>query len=276
MFTLSLPLVRCVGLALTLLAGVTIASPARADRYSDAVAHPGRTAADLKRDEIDHPAEVLRLAGIHPGMVVADFLAADGYYSELLSYIVGPKGHVYLLNNTAYDQWSDNQWETRLLNGRLPNVEHRSIDVHFLGFPAHSIDAVLLIKVYHDLYWQPNRGPWPKIDPDAVLTEIARVVKPGGILLLVDHSAQPGTGSSEAGTLHRIDEDFAQRDFEKHGFVLIARSNILRRPDDPRTLITYQGEMVGKTDRFVMVFRQGATRHPLTRHTAKQRTHKPH
>jgi predicted methyltransferase len=263
MFTLSGRLMRYAALTLALLAGAAIAPPALADRYSEAVAHPGRTAADLKRDEIDHPAEVLRLTGIRPGMVVADFLAGDGYYSELLSYVVGPRGRVYLLNNTAYDQWSDNQWETRLLGGRLPNVEHRTIDVHFLGFPAHSIDAILLVKVYHDLYWQPNRGPWPKIDPDAVLTEIARVVKPGGILLLIDHSAQPGTGSSQAGTLHRIDEEFAQADFEKHGFVLIARSNILRRADDPRTLITYQGEMLGKTDRFVMVFRRAATRHPV-------------
>jgi len=254
-----------LGLALAVLAAATIAPAARADRYADAVVHPGRTAADLKRDEVDHPAEVLRLTAIRPGMVVADFLAADGYYSELLSYIVGRRGHVYLLNNAAYDQWSDNQWQTRLVGGRLPNVEHRTIDAHFLGLPAHSLDAILLIKVYHDLYWQPNQGPWPKIDPDAVLTEIARVVKPGGIVLLVDHSAKPGTGSADAGTLHRIDEEYARRDFESHGFTLLRRSDLLRRPDDPRTLITYQGEMVGKTDRFVMIFRRS------DRHPAKQR-----
>jgi predicted methyltransferase len=276
MLTLSLPRMRYAALTVAFLAGAASAPPALADRYSEAVAHVGRTPADLKRDEIDHPAEVLRLAGIRPGMAVADLLAADGYYSELLSYIVGPRGHVYLLNNTAYDQWSDNQWDMRLLGGRLPNVEHRTIDVQFLGFPAHSIDAILLIKVYHDLYWQPNGGPWPKIDPDAVLTEIARVVRPGGILLLVDHSAQPGTGSSQAGTLHRIDENFARRDFEKHGFVLVARSNVLRRPDDPRTLITYQGEMLGKTDRFVMVFRRVGTRHAATRHPARHKAQAAH
>ncbi|MBV8877991.1 MAG: hypothetical protein JO158_09775, partial [Gammaproteobacteria bacterium] len=76
-----------------------------ADRYSDAVAQAGRPAGDLKRDQIDHPAEVLRLTGIRPPMVVADFLAADGYYSEVLSYLVGPRGRVYLLNNDAYDKW---------------------------------------------------------------------------------------------------------------------------------------------------------------------------
>lgn len=244
---------RRIVLSLALIATVAAAS-ARADRYDDAVANPARPAADRKRDAIDHPAEVLRLSGIRPGMQVADFLAADGYYSELLSYLVGPKGHVYLLNNTAFDEWSENQWQSRL--PRLPNVEHRTVDVHYLGFPAHSLDAIVVVKVYHDLYWQPDKGPWPKIDPDAVLTEIARVVKPGGILLLIDHSAKPGTGSADAGTIHRIDEVYARQDFEKHGFTFVRSSDVLRRPDDPRTLITYKGEMVGKTDRFVMVFRR--------------------
>jgi predicted methyltransferase len=226
-----------------------------ADRYSDAVAHEGRPAVDVKRDEIDHPAEVLRLSGIRAPMVVADFLAADGYYSELLSYLVGPKGRVYLLNNDAYDKWSENEWQGRI--ERLPNVVHQTITVEHLGLPARSLDAILIIKVYHDLYWHPDQGPWPKdIDPDAVLTEIARVVKPGGILLLVDHSAKPGTGSAAAGTLHRIDEQYARRDFEKHGFKFVRASDVLRRPDDPRELIPYKGEMVGKTDRFVMVFRK--------------------
>ena len=245
--------------ALLAVAALTIgalgASPARADRYDDAVAHEGRPAGDLKRDRIDHPAEVLRLSGIGPAMVVADFLAADGYYSELLSYLVGPKGHVYLLNNEAYDKWSENQWRGRI--ERLPNVAHETVPVEHLGLPPRSLDAILLIKVYHDLYWHPDEGPWPKdINADAVLTEIARVVKPGGILLLVDHSAKPGTGSKDAGSLHRIDEQYARRDFEKHGFRLVSTSDVLRRPDDRRDLITYKGEMVGKTDRFVMVFRR--------------------
>ncbi len=245
--------------ALIALAALTVATlgpaAAWADRYSDAVAHAGRPTDDVKRDEVDHPAEVLRLSGIRPPMVVADFLAADGYYSELLSYLVGPSGKVYLLNNDAYDKWSENHWQGRI--ARLPNVVHETISVEHLGLPARSLDAIILIKVYHDLYWHPDEGPWPKdIDPGAVLTEIARVVKPGGILLLVDHSAKPGTGSADAGTLHRIDEQYARRDFEKHGFKFVGVSDVLRRPDDPRELITYKGEMVGKTDRFVMVLRK--------------------
>jgi predicted methyltransferase len=242
--------------ALLSLAALASGNALAADLYSDAVAQPGRSAADLKRDAIDHPAEVLRLAAIKPGMRVADFLAGNGYYSEMLSHIVGPKGQVLLLNNEAYEKWSGKRWQGRLENGRLPNVEHRTIDVEHLDLPDHSLDAILLIKVYHDLYWVDKDHEWPKMDPNTVLNEIARVLKPGGTLLLVDHSAKPGTGSAEAGTLHRIDEAYARADFEKHGFSFVTSSDVLRRPDDPRDALTYEGPMVGKTDRFAMVFRK--------------------
>jgi predicted methyltransferase len=201
-----------------LAAALAAVRPAAADVYSAAVEHAGRPASDLDRDLIDHPAEVLRLAGIRPGMKVADYLAANGYYSELLSYIVGPRGHVLLLNNAAYEGWSNHAWEGRLAGERLANVEHRIIDVEHLELPDRSLDAILVIKVYHDLYWVAKDGSWPAIDPNLALSEIARVVKPGGILLLVDHSAKAGTGSTAAGTLHRIDEQYARHDFEKHGF----------------------------------------------------------
>jgi predicted methyltransferase len=107
---------RSVALLFTLLGivGPIVAVNAEADIYDDAVAHPGRPADDSRRDTIDHPAEVLRLSGIGPGMQVADILAAGGYNSELLSHIVGPSGHVLMLNNAATDNWSGNYWKTRL------------------------------------------------------------------------------------------------------------------------------------------------------------------
>ena len=247
---------RVLILALFGAAALAGANARASDVYDGAVAHAGRSAEDRERDSLDHPVEVLRLSGIKPGMQVADYLAADGYYSELLSYLVGPKGHVLLLNNAAYDHWVENAWEKRLTDGRLPNVEHRTMEVEHLGIPDHALDAILLIKVYHDLYWVATEGPWPKIDPSAALNEIARVVKPGGVLLLVDHSAKAGAGAADAGRIHRIEEEYARRDFQKRGFTFVAKSDVLRRPDDPRELITYKGPMIGKTDRFVMVFRK--------------------
>jgi predicted methyltransferase len=231
-----------------------------ADIYDAAVQHPGRSAADLKRDSLDHPADVLRLAKIKPGMRVADVLAADGYYSELLSYLVGPKGHVVLLNNKAYDGWSEGGYDKRLAGNRLPNVEHRTMELEHLDLPAASLDALVVIKSYHDLYWVDTdpKTRWPKMNPNAVLNELTRVLKPGGTLLIVDHSAKAGTGSADAGPLHRIDEAYTVQDFEKHGFEVVGKSDVLRMPADRRDQISYKPPMLGKTDRFVLVFRKKA------------------
>ncbi|MBV9913157.1 MAG: class I SAM-dependent methyltransferase [Sinobacteraceae bacterium] len=229
-----------------------------ADIYDAAVAHAGRTEADRKRDELDHPAEILRLAGIKPGMKVADVLAGDGYYSELLSYVVGPKGHVLLINNAPFEKWSEEAWRPRLADNRLPNVEHRTVDINHPELGTESLDAIFLIKVYHDLYWVDTRHetPWPEVETTQVLDQLVHALKHGGKLVIVDHSAEPGTGTSVAGSLHRIEESYTRKDLESRGLKVVANSDVLRRKEDARDQISYKGPMLGKTDRFVLVFRK--------------------
>jgi predicted methyltransferase len=239
-----------------LLLAASLASAA--DEYDAALIHPGRPAADSARDAVDHPAEMLRLAGIKPGMVVADVLAGDGYYSELASYVVGPKGRVYLINNRAFDDWSQPALKDRLTGGRLGNVTHQTVDLNDMKLAPASLDAVLLVKVYHDMYWvdATPKSPWPKINVGSVLDQLAKALKPGGTLLLIDHSAKPGHGKADAGELHRVEEAFAVEDFNSHGFKVVAKSDLLRRPDDARDLVSYKGPALGKTDRFVLVLRK--------------------
>jgi predicted methyltransferase len=227
-----------------------------ADEYDAALTHPGRPAADSARDALDHPADMLRLAGIKPGMTVADVLAGDGYYSEIASYVVGPKGRVYLINNSAFDKWSQPALKDRLAGGRLPNVTQQTVDLNDMKLTPASLDAVLLVKVYHDMYWvdATPKSPWPKINVGSVLDQLAKALKPGGTLLLIDHSAKAGHGKADAGELHRIEEAFAVQDFTAHGFKVVAKSDLLRRPDDARDLVSYKGPALGKTDRFVLVF----------------------
>src|ERR1700691_2965440 len=129
-------------------AALLFASPhARgADDYDAALTHAGRPAADSARDAIDHPAEMLRLAGIKPGMKGADVLAGDGYYSELLSYVVGATGHVYLINNLAFDNWSQPALKDRMAGGRLTNVTQQTVDLNDMKLPPASLDAILFVK----------------------------------------------------------------------------------------------------------------------------------
>jgi predicted methyltransferase len=227
-----------------------------ADVYDAAVAHAGRSAADVKRDALDHPAEVLRLAGIKPGMHAVDFLSGDGYYSELLSYVVGPGGHVLMYNDPSFEKWSEGGAVKRVAGERLPNVEHRVAALNTLQLAPASVDAVLLVKVYHDLYWVDTTGAWPKVDTGAVLDNIARAVKPGGVVVIVDHSAKPGTGTADASTLHRIDEAYARKDWESRGLKLVAHSDVLRKHQDARDKLSYKPPALGNTDRFLLVFRK--------------------
>jgi predicted methyltransferase len=228
-----------------------------ADRFDLAVAHPGRSADDLTRDARDHPAEILRLTAIGPGMRVADFLGGDGYFSELCSFLVGAQGQVLLINNAAYDKWSDGDRQARLANGRLPNVEHQTVDLDHMNLGAGTLDAIILSKVYHDLYWVDPTGEWPAINTAQVLDQLAHALKKGGMLLLIDHAAMAGHGSADASALHRIEESYARADFEKRGLHVIASSALLRRADDAHDKISYKPPMLGKTDRFVLVFRKG-------------------
>lgn len=234
----------------------TLATAYAADVYDAAVQHPGRSAEDAKRDALDHPADVLRLAAIKPGMHVIDFLAGDGYYSELLSEVVGPGGHVLMYNDPSFEKWSEGGAVKRVAGQRLPNVEHQVAALNTLQFPPASVDAVFLVKVYHDLYWVDTTGAWPKVDTSSVLDNIARAVKPGGVVVIVDHSAKPGTGTSVASSLHRIDEAYARKDWESRGLRLVAHSDVLRKPQDARDQISYKPPALGNTDRFVLVFRK--------------------
>lgn len=244
------------GIALAFLSTTAFAAaPARAaDIYDTAVAHAGRSAADLKRDATDKPATVLRFAGIKPGDRVLDFLGYEGYYSELLSYIVGPGGHVLLLNNKAYDGFANGNWKARI--GGLSNTGHRTAEFATLGLAPNSFDAILMVKVYHDLYWVSPQDGWPKVDVASVLDQLQRALKPGGMLLVVDHSAKPGTGNRDAGTLHRIDEAYARRDFEAHGLQFVKAGDALRNPVDKRDTISYKPPALGHTDRFMLLFRK--------------------
>jgi predicted methyltransferase len=244
--------------AALLVAGGAAQAAQTADPIDAAVAHAGRPASDIARDANDHPAEVLRLAGIKPGMMVADVLAGDGYYSELLGYVVGPKGHVLLLNNSAFEHWSEPDLPNRIASNRMSNVTHQLSELDDMKLPAGSLDAVLLVKVYHDLYWvddKPN-SPWPKINVPSVLDQLSKALKTGGVLLLVDHSAKAGTGTADAGTLHRIDQAYAIKDLESHGLKLVKKSDLLKMPGDARDQLTYKGPMLGKTDRFILVFKK--------------------
>jgi len=240
-------------IALSACASAPVATSSDIERV---LANPARSQADRERDARDKPAEVMALAEFRQGDTVADILGGGGYNSEILSGIVGPSGHVLLVNNTGYEGFGKKALAERLADNRLPNVQHIVGPSDALGMGENMLDGAVIVMSYHDLYWVNEKEGWTKIDAGQFLDQIARALKPGGVLLVVDHSAKEGTGSSAAQTLHRIDEQFAIADFRKHGLVWEAAMPYLRNPGDDRSKPVFDPSIRGKTDRFVHLYRK--------------------
>lgn len=230
-----------------------IMQPAAADA---ALKNPQRRPADRTQDDRRHAAAVLDYFGIQPGMAVLDLYSGGGYYSELLSYLVGPTGRVVAHNNTPYLTFAKTELAERYREGRLPNVEQLIAENNELELPTQRFDAVLMIKAYHDVYFVDDEIGWAEIDRAQFLAEVYDAMKPGAILGIVDHVAAPGAPPETGGTLHRIDPDLIKRDMTAAGFVFDGQSDMLRNPEDDYSRSVFDESVRDRTDRVVMRFRK--------------------
>lgn len=234
----------------------TPSSSSASSIYVTSVQHADRSAADRDRDADRKPDEVLTFFGVAPGMDVLDMFSGGGYYTEILSRVVGTDGSVVAHSNQAYAQYVGEEATQRYANNRLPNVEILMAENNALVLPDNGFDAIMMILAYHDIYYvSPNDG-WPKIDGPKLLAELYDGLRPGGILGVVDHYASAGSGPETGNTLHRIDPEIVITEIEAAGFVLDEKSDILRSMDDDHSLNMSAPEVRGKTDRFVLRFRK--------------------
>ena len=120
-----------------------------------------------------------------------------------------------------------------------------------LEFPPSSLDAAFLVQFYHDTYWMGgNRAEMNR--------SVYSSLKPGGVFLIIDHSAKADSGSRDTETLHRVDEDLVEAELLSAGFELVRKSDLLRNNRDNRSENVFDDAIRGKTDRFLFVFRKPA------------------
>jgi predicted methyltransferase len=218
-------------------------------RLEKAMADPRRSAADRALDATRKPVAVLEFFDIRPGMTVLDVNAADGYYTELLSAAVGPRGKVYAQNDAAAlarDHGAvEHALASRLANYRLPNVLRLDEDLGELKL-SESVDAALLVLTLHDLY--NLRGEDATVE---LLRDIRDALRPGAVLGVVDHVGE-ASRSLDAGSLHRIEKNVAERLLTAAGFTIEAESDVLANPDDKHDRSVFDPSIRRRTDRFVI------------------------
>ena len=240
--------------------------PLSSEQIAQIVASPDRSEADRTNDLRRKPEQMLGFIGIRPGIVAVDLSAAGGYTTELLARAIGPSGKVYGQSQPrdpsraptppVAPEGNSNPTTTPSAAPAAPAsaprpsavaLAERESNLRSNGVPAapivalsrpfedpvppelavERIDLVTLMFNYHDLG---HLG----VDRAAMNKAVFRALKPGGLYVIADHSGRPGTGISESGTLHRIEEAFLRQEVEAAGFRLLEEGNFLRNPNDPR------------------------------------------
>ena len=225
---------------------------APAETIAEAVANPVRLDYDKARDETRRPERVLEFFGIREGMKVADIQGGNGYYTELMSRIVGPEGQVFAVNNKVTQRLYGELLTARLEREEFDadNVTRLDRELEEMELPG-DLDRVLLVRFYHDFGWM-------KTDRAAFNETIFDSLAPGGVFCVIDHHAEEGTGIEHGGTLHRVEASIVREEVEAAGFVLEAESYVLRDETDGHYFNIFENnqERRDRTDRFVYFFRK--------------------
>jgi predicted methyltransferase len=226
------------------------AAPAAVPDYiAKAVADPSRPADDRKFDERRKPAEILAYANVKPGETVGEFLPGGGYYTRLLSDVVGPQGKVYALETTT---WGNGNIEATKAALGEPGRGNVKLDLALLGtfhLPA-KVDLFWTTNNYHDLHIP----KYANVDMTRFNKLVFDSLKPGGVYFIVDHAAAPGSGASDSPKLHRIEKTTVIKEVTAAGFKLLGESALLRNPSDDHTKSVFTPALRFKTDQFILKF----------------------
>ncbi len=223
------------------------------ERIAEVIASPDRSAADRGQDKQRKPDEMLTFIGVRSGMVALDLSAGGGYTTELLSRAVGPTGRVYGQSAPRASSSSQRLNSPQALAERAKNPQLANIIPIVRKFEdpvppevaPGGLDLVTLIFNYHDLG---HMG----VDRSRMNSAVFAALKSGGLYVIADHSGRPGTGISEAATLHRIEEAFLRQEVESAGFEVVGQGNFWRNPSDLRDKNT--PEKSQPKDGFVLKF----------------------
>jgi predicted methyltransferase len=207
--------------------------------YKDALRRVDRIAGEQELDQARKPDQVLAFYGVKPGDKVADISAGRGYYTAILSGVVGPEGLVYTVNVNSREEVNQ-RWKSP----KFANVRVADGPFDKLALPQDgSLDFVLIHLNYHD------------VDPairGAMNKRIFAALKRGASYAVVDHSAKDGSGNEANKTLHRIDKLQVIKEVTAAGFTLGKEGDMLRKPEDTRDFNVNKER--NKDDRFVLAF----------------------
>ena len=187
---------------------------------------------------------MLAFAGVGPGDQVIDYLPGQGYWTRILSGVVGPTGHVDAEWPSIAAKPSANAIPA--LQGRnLANVSTELLPTPF-PTPAQPVDLVLTVQNYHDI---------PSTAIGQLNAAVFKALKPGGTYLVVDHADARGAVPTSP-SKHRIDPGVVKSQVLAAGFRFVGSSPVLANPADDHSKPVFDPSVKGHTEQFVYKFRK--------------------
>jgi predicted methyltransferase len=216
--------------------------------YAAIVAAPDRADADREADKRRDPLPLLSFTGVRAGMKVLDMGAGGGYSTELMARGVGPTGVVYGQNPADLPARAKERFEARLKTPAMKTAIAlaRPFDDP-LPADVRDLDLITFLFFYHDTTYM-------EVDRAAMNRKLFAALKPGGLLVIADHSAKPGDGAAVGKTVHRIEESVLRSEVEAAGFKLVGTGDFWRHPEDPRDFNV--NRPTGPVDNFVLKFQK--------------------
>jgi predicted methyltransferase len=238
--------IACAGLLAACLTPSSAPAQAVPD-YAAIIAAPDRSDADRETDKRRDPVKLLAFTGARPGMKVLDMGAGGGYSTELMARAVAPGGTVYGQNPAELARVRE-RFDARMQTPAMKNAVAlvRPFDDP-LPADVRDLDLITFFFFYHDTTYM-------EVDRAAMNRKLHAALKPGGFMVITDHSAKLGDGTSVGKTLHRIEESVLRREVEAAGFRLVTEGEFLRHPQDPRDFPTIRP--TGPVDEFVLKFQK--------------------
>jgi predicted methyltransferase len=242
--------------AATLLAVAAIAS-ADDGAISASIENSNRAEANSKRDEARKPADVLSFISLSSGDTVLDYGAGGGYWSELFSTNVGEGGKVYAQQRAG--ERFDSQKEALVAQfAPFGNIELMPMETGAaLPLDDGSVDAIMLSYIYHHMHYSEDSGESFPESSAALLAEFSRVLKPGGIFIVIEHVAVSGSNRADSAGWHRTPPETAKADVTGAGFEFVGDApELFNNPDDDLMNKWFDTGLSGNTTTFVQKFRK--------------------
>ena len=214
-----------------------------------AVAAKDRPQGDTVRDADRHPAEIMTLTGVKPGDRAVDVgTGKTGYYTKILSRIVGADGKVIMFNPTwVADMIPEvKDASAAMIKAGYANIEGAILPMEAITF-EQPVDLVFISQLYHDQVWK-------NIDIAKMNRAVFDALKPGGVYFVIDHVGPGVTTAAQIDKLHRIEPALVKAQILAAGFKLEATSDLLANPADPHTANVFEPSIRGKTDQFIFKF----------------------